>query len=61
MTLAPPFLSRIDFIHFWDLYYYYKNEFDEDSNAFDDNNFGIIFKHVKNLLKYVKYEKIIAA
>jgi hypothetical protein len=43
------------------LYYYYKNDIDEDSNTFDDNNFGIIFKYIKNLLKYIKYQKNIIA
>jgi hypothetical protein len=47
----------MDFIHFWDVYYYYKNEVEENSNAFDSSDFGIIFKHVKNLLKHIKYQK----
>jgi hypothetical protein len=54
--------NRIDFIYFWDLYYYYKNDVDEDSSVFDNSDFGIILEYVKNLLRYVKYqEEVIVA
>jgi hypothetical protein len=55
MTPASPSFNKMDFIYFWNLYYYYKNEVDEDSDAFNNDNFEIIFEYIKNLLEYIKY------